>query len=176
MLPQQKKTYWGTQMQRREFIALLGGAAGAMPWPTRAEAGQSIAAQLAGAWHFVSSTNRRKDGGTFDRWGPDAKGMFMFDDVGHFSQIIMSSESWVFGAKSLFSFGSYSIAQDHKTIVSHIEGSSLARLIGTDQRRIILALTADELKYVNPHTSSGSEAEVVWKRMRQPLSNASRLK
>jgi hypothetical protein len=38
-------------------------------------------------------------------------------------------------------------------------------VIGSLQERKVLLLTADELKYVNPLTASGTVAEVQWKRL-----------
>ena len=41
----------------------------------------------------------------------------------------------------------------------------IAKSIGTLQERKIVLLTADELKYINPLTASGTIAEVLWKRI-----------
>jgi hypothetical protein len=158
-------------MRRREFIALLGGAAVIMPFSAGAEpvrAGETIAARLAGTWRFVSSINIRSDGSSFDRWGANPKGTFMFDGNGHFAQVIIGAESRFFGAKSYFAFGSYSVDEASKTIVTRIEGSSIGKLNGTTQRRIVTSLTEDELKYFNPATSSGTKVEAVWQRMKAP--------
>ena len=88
-------------MERREFIALIGMAAAAMPSRASAEPinqTDSTSGRLVGTWSFASSVNTRKDGSTFDRWGADPRGIFMFDRGGNYAQIIVGSESKMFGA------------------------------------------------------------------------------
>jgi|SRR5690348_12815230 hypothetical protein len=154
-------------MERREFIALMGMAAAAMP--SRAEAGthppDSMAGRVVGTWSFVSSVNTRKDGTTFDRWGTAPMGIFMFDGGGNYAQIIVGSESRMFGSKTFCAFGGYSIDEAKKLLVTHIAASSSAKLIGTSQYRDIVELTPAEFKYTNPLTSHGAVAEVLWKRI-----------
>jgi hypothetical protein len=155
-------------MERREFIALLGMAAAAMPTPARTEPSRppdSVAGRLVGTWSFASSLNTRKDGSTFDRWGADPKGIFMFDRGGNYAQIIVGSESRVFGAKIFCAFGTYSVEEPKKLLVTRIVSCSTAKLTGTVQNRDIVSLTANEFKYSNPITSSGASAEVLWKRL-----------
>jgi hypothetical protein len=164
-------------MERREFIALLGMAAAMMPSNARADSTsvtESSAAkrtsgpfahQIAGTWSFDSSVNTRKDGSTFDRWGESPKGVFMFDRGGRYSQIIVGSESRVFGSKVFCAFGEYSVDEAHKTLITRIEACSASRFSGAIQHRTILLLTAEELKYLNPVTANGTTAEVLWKRV-----------
>ena len=155
-------------MERREFIALLGMAAAAMPASAQAEpalAPDSVAGRLVGTWSFTSSLNTRKDGSTFDRWGTNPSGIFMFDRGGNYAQIIVGSESRVFGAKTFFAFGTYSVEEAKKLLVTRIASCSAARLNGTSQNRNIMLLTPDEMKYSNSLTSIGAVAEVLWKRL-----------
>ena len=155
-------------MERREFIALLGMAAAAMPGGAQAEpahAPDSIASRLVGTWSFASSVNTRKDGSTFDRWGANPSGIFMFDRAGNYAQIIVGSESKVFGAKTFCAFGTYSVENTKNLLITRIASCSAAKLIGTSQNRDILLLTADEFKYSNQATAVGAAAEVLWKRI-----------
>ena len=155
-------------MERREFIALLGMAAAAMPASAQAVptlAPDSVAGRLVGTWGFASSINTRKDGSTFDRWGTNPQGIFMFDRGGNYAQIIVGSESRVFGAKTFCAFGTYSVEEGKKVLVTRIASCSAAKLTGTSQNRDIILLTADEFKYSNPLTALGAVAEVVWKRI-----------
>jgi hypothetical protein len=154
-------------MERREFIALLGMAAAAMPAGAQAEPvprPDSVASRLVGTWSFTSSVNTRKDGGAFERWGANPSGIFMFDRAGNYAQIIVGSESKVFGAKTFCAFGTYSVEEATK-LVTRIASCSTARLTGTSQNRDIMLLTAEEFKYSNPVTSTGATAEVLWKRI-----------
>jgi hypothetical protein len=137
-----------------------------------AEPRETLREQLVGTWLFVSSINKRKDGSTFDRWGNNPTGVLMFDSAGNFSQIIMRSEVNLFGGKSIFSFGTYKVDESSKTILTHVVGSSLSKLIGTKQRRIIKSLTASELHYVNPKSASGTSIEARWKRAAPPAAIA----
>jgi hypothetical protein len=159
-------------MERREFIALLGVAAAMMPSSAHAEM-QHLAEpggakrgndKLSGTWSFASSVNTRKDGSTFERWGENPKGIFMFDR-GHYAQIIIGGESRVFGAKVYCAFGTYTLDETTKSLVTHIQACSVSKAVGTTQSRAVVILTADEFKYSNPSTSSGSLAEVLWKRV-----------
>lgn len=155
-------------MERREFIALIGMAAAVLPQSALAgpaHSPDSLAGRLVGTWSFISSVNTRKDGSTFDRWGANPRGIFMFDRGGNYAQIIVGSESKVFGAKTFCAFGTYSVEEAKSVLLTHIESCSAARLNGTVQNRDILVLTADEFKYANPLTSLGAVAEVAWKRI-----------
>jgi hypothetical protein len=155
-------------MERREFIALLGGAAALLPSQAGgafAHPGQTPDNKLVGSWSFVSSVNTRNDGTLVDRWGPSTRGILMFDGSGHFSQIITGSESRMFGAKTYCAFGEYEYDAASKNLSLRFSGCSIAKAIGSLQERKVLQLTADELKYVNPLTASGTVAEVSWKRL-----------
>jgi hypothetical protein len=155
-------------MERREFIALLGMAAAAMPGGAQAEPAHqpdSVASRLVGTWSFASSVNTRKDGSTFDRWGANPSGILMFDRAGNYAQIIVGSESKVFGAKTFCAFGTYSVEDARNLLVTHIASCSTAKLVGTSQNRDIVLLTADEFKYSNQVTAVGASAEVLWKRI-----------
>ena len=155
-------------MERREFLALFGMAAAMMPEPVAAEAAHapdSRAGKLVGAWSFASSVNTRRDGTMFDRWGANPKGILMFDRGGQYAQIIIGSESRVFGAKVFCAFGSYDVDDAKNLLITRVTGCSVAGLNGTTQNRAILLLTADELKYSNPTTASGATADVLWKRI-----------
>jgi hypothetical protein len=155
-------------MERREFLALLGVAAAAMPSSAGAEpahAPDSSAGRLVGTWSFASSVNTRKDGSMFDRWGTNPRGIFMFDRGGNYSQIIIGSESRVFGAKTFCAFGTYSVEEPKKILVTRIVSCSAPKLTGTAQNRDIILLTSDEFKYSNSVTALGATAEVLWKRV-----------
>ena len=67
-------------------------------------------------------------------------------------------------AGSLAYFGTYSLNEADKVLTAKVEGSTYANLLGTDQKRIITSLTADELKFTNPRTLVGVTLEFVWKR------------
>ena len=66
-------------------------------------------------------------------------------------------------AGSIAYFGTYSINEADKVIIPKVEGSTYANLIGTDQKRIITSLTADELRFTNPRTPAGVTLEFFWK-------------
>jgi len=120
------------------------------------------------------------DGKKTDRWGSGAKGVFMFDPHGRFTQFITRADLPKFAAGTadkgtaeetkavlsgfVASFGTYTVNEADKTIITHVEGSVFPNLIGRDQKRVIATLTADELKYTNATTSMGTVAEATWKR------------
>jgi hypothetical protein len=153
-------------MERREFMALLGSAAALTPsmGVATAHAG-APGGHLTGTWSFVSSINTRKDGSIVDRWGANPRGMLMFDGAGHFSQIITGSESRLFGAKTFAGFGTYTFDKASGALTLTFNGCSIGRVVGSVQERRIVLLTADELKYINPVTTSDTTAEVLWKRL-----------
>jgi lipocalin-like protein len=64
------------------------------------------------------------------------------------------------------SFGTYTVNEADKTLITRVEGNIFPNLVGTDQKRLIVSLTPDELKYTNPSTSTGTTAEATWRRIK----------
>jgi len=171
-----------TQMYRRSvftFTALV--AFGLATLPTVAIGQQkTIKDQIAGSWTFVSAANVLPDGSRIDQWGPNPKGLLIFDGSGHFAFFITRSDLPKFAAKTVTegttaeykavmtglvaSFGTYTVDEADRTVITHVEGSSFPNLIGLDQRRLIMTLTADELKYANPVNTTNGTAEAIWRR------------
>jgi len=136
--------------------------------------------QLVGTWIFVSAQDVKPDGTKIDPWGPNPKGVAMYDAKGRFTFMIMRSDLPKFASNNraqataeegkavaqgmIAFFGTYTVNEADKTLTTRIEGSSYPNLIGGEQKRVITSLTADELRYTNPSTSTGTKAESVWRR------------
>ena len=70
-------------------------------------------------------------------------------------------------AKGVIShFGTYSVNEADGTYTLHVEMSTFANDNGTDQKRIVTSLTADELKWTNPTPTTSGIAYVVVKRVK----------
>jgi hypothetical protein len=61
--------------------------------------------------------------------------------------------------------GTYTVDENTKTIHPNVETGTLRNLVGAPNlRRIVTSITADEMKFTNPRTSTGLTLEIVWKR------------
>ena len=169
-------------MNRRSVLsvsAVMALAAAVMPSSVVAQE-KSLKDQLVGTWIFVSAQDVKPDGTKVDPWGPNPKGVAMYDAKGRFTFMIMRSDLPKFVSNNraqataeegkavaqgmIAFFGTYTVNEADKTLTTRIEGSSYPNLIGGEQKRVITSLTADELRYTNPSTSTGTKAESVWRR------------
>jgi hypothetical protein len=141
---------------------------------------KSLKEQLIGIWTFASSIDTNKDGTKSNRWGPNAKGQLMLDPSGRFSFMISRASIPKFAAANVNQgtaeenkavvqgmiayIGTWSVDDASKTLTTNIEAGSYPNLNGGTQKRIITSLTADELKYTNPATTTGTSSDVVWRR------------
>jgi len=158
------------------------GLAASLP----ASAGQeTLKQQLVGTWSLVSRDEVLPDGTKVAALGKaNFKGLLMFDATGHVSfQAIAELPKLKFNdrkktspeenkelAQGVFSyFGTYSVSETHRNLVIHVESSTFPNMNGTDSKRIVTSLTADELKYTNPATLAGRRSEFVWKRAEPTL-------
>ena len=139
---------------------------------------KSLKEQLVGTWIYVSGTTTQADGTKTEN--PHLKAIVIYTSDGHFAFVSVradlpklanpnralatAEEAKAVVAGSLAYFGTYSINEAEKVVIPNVEASTFANLLGTDQKRIITSLTADELKFTNPRTPAGTTLEFVWKR------------
>ena len=141
---------------------------------------KSLKEQLLGTWTLVSIDYVGQDGGRFQTFGPDPKGIAIFDRSDHYIIAVMRSDRPQFAVNdrlkgtaeenkataqgTITYFGTYSVNEADRTIVIHIVGSSFPNWNGTEQKRIF-TLAGDELKLTNPTASTGGgTTEVVFTR------------
>ena len=152
------------------FVSLMGEAV----------AQKTLKEIIVGTWLAVSVENIRSDGSRFQAFGPNPKGIMMFDANGRFSyQMARASrpkfvsdnrlqgtpeENRTTVQGSLSYYGTYSIDEADRTLHLYIEGSSYPNFEGVDNKRTLTSLTEDEMKWYAPAGSIGTTAEVVWKR------------
>lgn len=145
----------------------------------------SVSAQtrndLPGTWTLVSSVTER-DGTKTDQFGSGAKGMLRLDADGHFMLTIIgpdlppfasnnraggsAEENKAVVSKSIAMLGSYTVSPDDKSLTFRVESATFPNWNGTEQKRLIVTASKDELKYVTPTASSGGVGTVTWKRTR----------
>jgi hypothetical protein len=134
--------------------------------------------KLVGSWTLVSINNTLPDGKTMQGFGPN-DGIVVFEPNGKFVQALArsdlpkiasnnrstgsSEENKAIISGSLTLFGTYTVTDDG-TLTLHMERSTFPNWNGSDQKRTIATLTADELKWHNPGASIGGTTETVWKR------------
>jgi lipocalin-like protein len=142
---------------------------------------KSLKEQLVGTWMLVSSHSVGSDGSKLDLFGPNPKGILIYTSDGHFALVNTRSDLPKIASSSrdrgtpeeykalvqgsIAYFGTYLVNEADKVITAKIEGSTFPNQVGeADDRRIITSLTADELKFTNPASTSGRTLELVWKR------------
>ena len=143
------------------------------------KAGAQTAKDLVGAWILESDTGTTADGRIIQPFGPQPKGMAIFDNTGHFAIVNSRSDLPKFASKnrmqgtaaeneaivhgSFAFFGTYSVKDG--VIVQHIQGGTWPAWDGTDQKRTITSFSGDEQTWTTV-TSFGGKSELRWKRVK----------
>jgi hypothetical protein len=157
-------------------------AAGALFSGSQAIAQQnSMMDQLVGTWKVVTCEVVAPDGSKRPSVeGNDLAGQYILTGDGHFSFQI-ATDFQHFASKNLTNttpgenraavrgsiayYGTYTVNDAEKTIIEHIErGSPPSYLNGTEGKRIITMLSADEMKYTNPGRTAGGSTNCAFKR------------
>jgi Lipocalin-like domain len=156
--------------------ALLSLAAGLSASDSLAQQ-KSLKEQLVGTWTLVSSDQVRPDGSKLKQFGVNPKGI---NANGRFFLMVASADNSRTAARdpnetdqeevgglvaeSIAYYGTYTVNDEVNGISLHLDASTFPNQIGTDQKRAITSLTANELKYSGPAATSGVQVHRVWKR------------
>jgi len=163
-------------MNRRNVLRLSAISALGLTLSVGNAVAQS-ANDLVGSWTPVS----------VDAYGPNPKGSLIFEASGRYSLQLMRPDLLKYPSNnrtqgtpaeykntiegSLSHFGTYSVSGTD--LIFHVEASTFPNWSGSDQKRINLAVTGDELKYTNLAPSGGyqylvpaSAPFVVWRRIK----------
>jgi Lipocalin-like domain len=171
-----------TKMNRRHLLAVpaaLGLSVMLLPAAGIAQQ-KSIKDQLVGTWTVVSWEQTRPDGTKTERFGANPKGVNVFTPDGRFFLMFARAdlpriasndprtptpeEAKAIATGTIAYFGSYTVDEASKTMTLRLESSTLPNQLGVDQKRTIVSLTADELKYTNPNPVIGGKIDVTFRR------------
>ncbi len=138
------------------------------------------AQDLVGTWLPVSAVNTRPDGSTIDTFGPNPKGILVFQNDGHFAFILnrvdlprfasnnrntgTQEENKAIVQGSFAYFGTYTVA--NQAVTMHVDGGTWPSWTGTNLERHIVSFSDYELKWTDPTPSVGGKVENVWRRVR----------
>jgi len=142
---------------------------------------KTLRAQLVGTWKIVSVNNTRSDGSIKQIFGPDPKGIAVFDDRGNTVIVLMRSGRPKFAANNRdlgtpeefkatvqgthAYFGTYSVIEAEKTLVFHVEANTFPNQEGIDTKRFI-TISGNEFRWTTPNPSVGGTSEAIWRRVR----------
>jgi hypothetical protein len=154
-------------------LSCLGCALGTVAIAQTAE-------DLVGTWQPVSVIITRQDGSTTDSFGPNPKGILVFESNKHFALILnrndlpklvsgnrntgTAEENKAIVQGSFAYFGTYAVA--NKVVMMHVEGGTWPSWTGTDLDRFILSFSGNEMKWTDPTPSVGGKVENTWRRAR----------
>jgi hypothetical protein len=140
---------------------------------------KSLKEQLVGTWTLVSSDQVRPDGSKLKQFGANPNGINVFDANGRFFLMMASADNLRIASndwsmtkseedglivESIAYYGTYTLNEEVNVISLHLDASTFPNQVGTDQKRSITSLTANELKYSSPAAKSGDQVHQVWKR------------
>ena len=167
-------------MNRRSILSIsamtMFGLA-LLPCDAFAQTAKINKSQLVGSWTLAANTGSNPTARFF---GPN-DGVATFEPNGRFSLQLVRSDLAKFASNnrdtgtpdenkaivqgSISYFGTYSVNEGDGVLTLHIERCSFPNWNGTDQKRVISSLTADEMKYTNPSPSVGGPPSLlVWRR------------
>ena len=130
---------------------------------------QSLREQIIGTWLAISQYVDQ-DGKKLEPFGPDPKGMVIYDANGYFVLVLQratlpkfqsnnrlagtAEENRAIVQGSIAYFGKYSIDESGHKITLHYEGSTFPNWDGDDQVRLV-EIAGDELNLISPVSAVG---------------------
>ena len=60
--------------------------------------------------------------------------------------------------------GSYTVDEKTKTIHPTVMMATFPNMVGTNQQRVVTAISANEMTFTNPRTATGAVLNIVWKK------------
>ena len=170
-------------MNRRSILGLSAMTALLLALPPGGAVGQqkTLKEQLVGTWIFVGSTGKRPDGSP--SWGQNPKGLLVFGADGRYSSTIVRSDIPKYASNSrltttpaedkatvqgsIATVGTYTVNESDRSYTIQVEGSTFPNWNGTDQKRKVTSVGADELRVENPAPSVGGvPTNLVYRRAR----------
>lgn len=136
--------------------------------------------QLVGTWTLASWEQTYPDGRKDQAFGSNPKGIHTFSADGRFALVFLRpdlpklasndrvtptpEEAMAVAKGAIAYYGTYTVSEADKTVTLNIEGTSYSNQIGLPQKRIVTSISADELSYENPRSTSGGQIRVGLKR------------
>jgi Lipocalin-like domain len=120
---------------------------------------------IPGAWVLESVYDEASDGKKNDTWGPEVKGMLLFDKSGRFSLQIMAANRPKTASntprdpvgKLVAYFGTYTIDEAASTLTYHLEAASFPGWNGVDRTAHISIANENELSQVSAPVPAAGE-------------------
>src|SRR5574342_1385073 len=150
-------------------VALLLGELGVPPKDALGQQ-KTLKEQLVGTWSHVSVDTVRPDGSREPMYGPNPKGLVIFDSSGRYALVNARSDLPKFASNnrtqgtpeenqavvrgSIAHFGRYTVNEADGTITFYIEGSTFPNWNGIEQKRPF-TLTGDEVRWTTPASGGG---------------------
>jgi len=169
-------------MNRRDAlnISMITALGLALPPSGAVAQTKSVKDQLVGTWTLVSWEQANKDGTKQQDFGANPKGIASFDASGRFFVMFARSdlpkiastertkvtpqEAQAINVGSIAYFGTYTVEDASKTLLLRIESSTYPNQLGTQAKRVITSLTADELTYTNTTPIGGGPITTAFRR------------
>ena len=152
-------------MHRIKISFRAAAALGVAMASTAAIAQQPLKDQIIGTWLLVLAENVNANGSTTNIFGPNGKGILVFQPNGRFAYVLVNPDVPKFASDnravgtpaefaaaykgSLASFGTYSVGESDRTFVFHMEYNTFPNFSGSDQKRIVKSITSRELEFVS---------------------------
>ncbi len=137
--------------------------------------------QLVGTWTLVSNDNVAPDGTKRQLFGPNPKGIVIYDANGRYAQFMVNPTRPKFKGKTRLDgtpeenkavlqattahFGTWSVNEGDKTLTHHVEFHIFPNDDGSESKRTI-TITGDELKQAVATASAGGSSVTIWTRAR----------
>ncbi len=171
-------------MNRRNIMSLSAISALALAILTGSALAQqkTLKEQIVGTWSVASWELTYPDGRKEQQFGTNPKGVNTFDSNGRFSLIILRSdlpkvasndrvkptpdEAMAIAKGAIAYYGTFTVDEASKTLNLNLEGTSFTNQIGAPQKRIVTAISGDEMKYRNPASTTGGTIELGLKRVK----------
>jgi len=155
------------------FVLLSSGAIGQQ---------RTLKEQLIGTWALISNENVAPDGTKRQPFSATPKGVLILEANGRYAQVFtrpgrpkFKSNNRLTGTPeeiksawdgALAHFGTWSVIEADKTVILRVDGSFYPNQEGSEDKRLVESLTADELKFVNAASTPGGRTEAAFRRLK----------